>query len=52
MKPPTWSSVSTMYRALHTGQQGSELLCHHEQSSGFYSAVQTQLVKGPTSIKQ
>lgn len=41
-----------MYTVLHTGQQENELLCHHEQSSDFYSVVQTQLVKGPTSVRK
>lgn len=44
--------MSITYRVLHTGQQENELLCHHEQSSDFYSVVQTQSVKGPTSVKQ
>lgn len=44
--------MNIMYRVLHTGQQENELLCHHEQSSDFYSVVQTQSAKGPTSIKQ
>lgn len=48
----TWNNANTTYRVLHTGQQENELLCHHEQSSDFYSVVQTQLAKGPTSVKQ